>query len=559
MNKATLYAQDNDGDIEIRFEDGEYFISEPINISSDDFSGNKLTITGADAGLTTINGGAYLTDWRKEDNLYVTEINENVVDIRELYINGRMAKRASTKTAVQITGDLANGSGFKVSKGALTDEELNAIDTATELEGIMDISWVRQRIEIDSCDVGDTDITVNADQTYQSQLSDPSRDDVIAPIYETERTSYNGNLCNGTNYWEEKKEFYFENALGLLDEAGEFYYDKYYNLLYYYPLADEVITEAVIPVTQGFININGTKEQKVTDITVKNLKFTYGTWLAPSDECVIYDQAGYILGGDRMFSQIQVNYADNVKIKNVSMENVSTNGIDFYEGVTNAKITECFFNNIGASAVSVGPFDYTKASETICKNITVSNNEIDTVGYVYGGHPAISLYYVNNTKALHNDINNTTYTGISLGWGWGNDVLECAANEIAYNKITDVMNKYDDGGFIYTLGDCHSSTIHDNYMNGQVNWGGGLYFDSGSKNIDVLNNVVLDCVGVMPDGKKSGWFITTVVENSNINIENIYTDDTQEYTSEYISIKNVVTSDFADEAAQILANAGKNN
>ena len=66
MNKATQYAQENDGDIEIRFEDGEYFISEPINISSEDFSGNKLTITGAGADLTTINGGAYLTDWRKE-------------------------------------------------------------------------------------------------------------------------------------------------------------------------------------------------------------------------------------------------------------------------------------------------------------------------------------------------------------------------------------------------------------------------------------------------------------------------------------------------------------
>ena len=118
------------------------------------------------------------------------------------------------------------------------------------------------------------------------------------------------------------------------------------------------------------------------------------------------------------------------------------------------------------------------------------------------------------------------------------------------------MTEFDDGGFIYTLGDLHQSTIHDNYMNQQHNWGGAIYFDSGSDNITVSNNAVFDCVAQRVDGEETGWFLTTVTEPVDIIVDTLYTDDTKSYSSDYLTISNIYQADYDAAVEEILNNAG---
>ncbi len=92
------------------------------------------------------------------------------------------------------------------------------------------------------------------------------------------------------------------------------------------------------------------------------------------------------------------------------------------------------------------------------------------------------------------------YSAISIGWGWGcvdaggacgfSTASASKNNEVAYNRIQDVMLTLVDGGAIYTLGAMPGTTIHDNFASGVAKKYGTLYLDLGSKSISVTNNVV---------------------------------------------------------------------
>ena len=56
-----------------------------------------------------------------------------------------------------------------------------------------------------------------------------------------------------------KHVYYFENALELLDQAGEWYLDETQNVLYYKPRSGEDMTKATVvaPVLETVVSING--------------------------------------------------------------------------------------------------------------------------------------------------------------------------------------------------------------------------------------------------------------------------------------------------------------
>jgi hypothetical protein len=129
---------------------------------------------------------------------------------------------------------------------------------------------------------------------------------------------------------------------------------------------------------------------------------------------------------------------------------------------------------------------------------TVEDCEVYNIPREYKATTAITAGYVSSTTIQYNHIANTTYSGMSVGWGWGREAAGTGNNHIIGNRLESVMSTYccgggrcgraffaglpcgptalfqspclkghcssPDGGGIYTLGPQPNSTIERNFL-----------------------------------------------------------------------------------------------
>ncbi|MHA1681171.1 MAG: hypothetical protein ACTSUE_09190, partial [Promethearchaeota archaeon] len=93
-----------------------------------------------------------------------------------------------------------------------------------------------------------------------------------------------------------------ENAYELLDEPGEWYFDKWTGWLYYYPLSGEDLTNAsttkvIVPRVQEFLSIEGNDTAPVENLKFEGITFKHSTWLRPNQYGVghVDLQANYVV------------------------------------------------------------------------------------------------------------------------------------------------------------------------------------------------------------------------------------------------------------------------
>ena len=117
-------------------------------------------------------------------------------------------------------------------------------------------------------------------------------------------------------------------------------------------------------------------------------------------------------------------------------------------------------------------------------------NTIVGAALEFRGASAIFAGYVADTTISKNSISETSYTAISLGWGWGRIVSFARNNHVLSNRIEDVMRALNDGGCIYTLGPQPSSSVQMNYCRSDdAPVVGAFYHDNGSRYFVTENNV----------------------------------------------------------------------
>src|SRR6266545_3646880 len=135
---------------------------------------------------------------------------------------------------------------------------------------------------------------------------------------------------------------------------------------------------------------------------------------------------------------------------------------------------------------------------------TVMDNHFDTLPMEYHGGVGIFVGYAQNTVISHNQIDHTSYSAISLGWGgWLQKIQQPAQpnparnNQVTNNLIFDHMQSLSDGGGIYTNGVVGTSLadgekLIGNVMHDQFGSGKTLYTDNGASYITMKNNVLAD-------------------------------------------------------------------
>ena len=85
----------------------------------------------------------------------------------------------------------------------------------------------------------------------------------------------------------------------------------------------------------------------------------------------------------------------------------------------------------------------------IDSHFVIEDCELLNIPVEYTTATPIFASYVSDTTIQHNYIANTTYSGITLGWGWGREAGGVSNNHVIANKIESVLSeRCCDGGAV---------------------------------------------------------------------------------------------------------------
>ncbi len=540
-------------DIVVHFAGGNYPVTSMMTIDEtvSGQNGYKVIYKGDDINNPPVfNAGTKVDEWQQQTDspIWVADASD-ITATRTLFVNDNPATLARSRYRYQpsdlyyITGSSYSSDGFKI-------PNTNFPQIKTNPEDVMicwPILWTMSRTPVDSITRGRVTTVFKMKQ----------------PQWATHTAMGYDHLKIGTS-----REFIIENALEVLDEPGEFYFDKTAKKMYYYPYEEEDMTTAEVyaGTTEKMLYLGGdSTTNKASNIELNNLTFKYSALNEISENGMKINQAdnewycysssatGYV---DRLVpGQIVVNYADSISIKNCDFACLGSNGLSMDNDVTNSSVVGNIFRDISGTALVLGHFSHGNTlgdSQGRVTNIEVANNVIRRVAYEYTGCTAISIYYAKAINAHHNDIKDIPYTGISIGWGWGADVSDCRDISVTHNRIENVTHQREDGAHIYTLSRMVNTNISNNYLIDAGDYRGGIYLDQGSDSITMENNVVTDSAAMI--------YARTDVDIQNCVARNNYTDTTSDYCDDSVCSETgtvrVTDGNWPSAAVAIMNEAG---
>eukprot|EP00039_Didymoeca_costata_P020924 m.342867 g.342867 ORF g.342867 m.342867 type:complete len:745 (+) comp21934_c0_seq1:76-2310(+) len=302
-----------------------------------------------------------------------------------------------------------------------------------------------------------------------------------------------------------------ENVRSDLSSPGQFYYDKAANEILYIPLPDQDMTtaSAIIPVEEVLVWHKSAQSQQW-----ENVVFEYATWLRPmqNDGFVDWQSAvtmicpygvvndygcgkedvGYVTPGN-----VIVDAGKNILFSNCTFRHLGAYASSALNGSQGVVWSGCTFEDVSAGALMIGQVSTCNETDVTKwdSNFTVADNLIHNLPVEYTGATSIFVAYVQSANIIHNHIANTSYSGMTVGWGWGREGCGRGGNVVTGNIIENAMRaRCCDGGLLYTLGPQPGSSITRNYLRNVPPVAGGrgqgIYHDNGSGGFTDSNNVI---------------------------------------------------------------------
>lgn len=515
--------------VTIHLAPGVYTLHEPLYVRPED---SGTIIDGG--GRATISGGVPVTGWRRQGKLLVAdtpEHNGNLLDFRQLYVNGTKAVRARDVEDFDAMSHILSLDKPRhiiyvpatPAVRALAKAYAAAKPTLRQApaEMVLHEMWCVANLRIRSVTMmGDSAALTFHEPEATIQFEHPWP----CPMVNTKPFKTDDGRTLNLN-----SAFYLTNAAALLDRPGEWYHDTRRHLLYYYPRKGESVSEAIVPAMETLVEVQGTDERPVRDIVIKGVTFAHSTWLRPSTDGHVPLQAGmYLLEGYKLRPQtvrpdrnhkldnqgflgrpaaaVTVSHASGIRFTDCLFTQLGSSGIDYVCATQGGSIDNSRFTDIAGNAIVAGTFS-PSAYEThlpydpqdrrqITRGLIIANNEIHDVTTEDWGTHAIACGNVSDCIIACNEIHDVSYTAISLGWGWTQSVNAMRGNEVWRNHISHYARHMYDCAGIYTLS-CQPKTYvtenvvehiyHPPYAHDPNHWF-YLYCDEGSSFITVADN-----------------------------------------------------------------------
>lgn len=491
-----------DADVTVYLRGGTYVITGPLEFTGLDSGSKEFKITYAayPGERVLISGGRTISGWEAgENNQWTTTLPEVAAGswrFRQLFVDGQRLPRGrfpNAPTLIRVAG---------------VSEDLTGIvlDTSPEIDNLADMN--AELVMIQNWSISRALITSSSDRTLKMNV----------PMGWIGHGPMTGASTN--------KPVYIENALPLVDVAGEWYLDETTGVLTYQAAeGEDPNTRAfVAPVATALLDIRGTAEQPLFNIHFEGIDFAHTRWPLP-EFGYMGIQAGHY--GTRIDAPTYVLpaaltylYAEQCSIVNANITQLGACGIAFGAGARANRIESCTLSDIGGNGIMVGwrgvgemardttdEDSYLSADWTQPVDVPLDNgiyrNLVERCGAINFGCVGIFDAFAQGTQITHNVVRDLPYSGISSGFRWNESKTSQKGTLIAYNHVHDTMQKLADGGCLYTLGFQPGSVIRGNTFHAvhrsSFAHGGapnnGIFFDQGSKGFLVEDNLIYDTSG----------------------------------------------------------------
>eukprot|EP00941_MAST-03F_sp_MAST-3F-sp1_P000294 g294.t1 len=522
---------------------------------------------GSNTNSSIISGGKSISNFQtcpKNNKLFCAPVPPTLkAQPRHLYVNGRRAGRSVA--SVDVVNAFANPKNVTLDWYVISKTN----KAATEI-----LKWSKENI-----DAVELVFTANGSPWTESRCTlakiIESKDDIQIyvknPCFSIVQTKPCGQSTSKPAHIENTDVTDLLPGMWMLDRSSST------ATIVYYPLKDEKLVDVVMPFNEQLISATNTMHS-----TFSNIIFEYTTWSRPNGPLgYIEQQSGALVDfpGTQcndyewkpMPSNIVFKGTIGVVIEHCTFQHMGAGSLQFDDGAQNNIVQDSTFYDISGTSVQLGGYDtfnITNENKQEIGNI-IRNNNITLVANEYHGNAGISVGYSKNTTISHNFIQDLTYSGISIYWGWARELKTYAGNNfVDSNRITNFklqkkVSSLGDGGGIYALGPQKNSYMVNNWISnmGSGRGGGGFYPDEGSAFWTISNNVFSNSSFCLDDCE---WLHIWTKSIHNITVSNCFTDTkTQENHGTNTFLKNItyVTKNtpinkWPKEAIKIMLNSG---
>lgn len=595
------------GDIVVEIADGTYYLEDTLSFDLSDSGTKDCTIkyVAAKGAFPIISGGKQITgSWTDEGNgIYSISYNRDK-KLRSLYVNGERCNMTSNVVKAQggtnkitITegeADWAWTSGEVFSAVKFASRKLPATTRNPEdIELMTQTRWNTTIVCVDSLQKKGLTTVANLQMPY---------------------AAFAQQLGWGNEYQFKKNNMIF-NVFEWLDEEGEFYFDKNDNKLYYFARQGENLETATVvaPEIDTLIDIQGENiKNKVKYLAFEGLTFAHSDW----NLCEVDGSHGRATNQgaitlkafadsdwhgnlyreyDTNPAAVMLNSASDIKFENNTICHTGNDGISLINDVQNVTLNGNAIYDTAGTTLLIGHIqqmyigdkgsDFGRLSdkekfdadtEAYCSNINITNNLFKNTSQMFWGNPGVIFHAVQNMNFQYNQVENTPYSGLSIGWGWWNfngtegaivpdhASIVCQNNTITNNSFYNCITTLGDGGAIYTLSVMPNTIISENYIKGIGTEGveaayhiRGIHIDEGTKYVYGTKNVIdikpefaaIDC-------GDWGWKGTNTWEHNFSTSSSYTTTETYEPETKIIDPITVEDAKWDEEAQAVIENAG---
>ena len=188
----------------------------------------------------------------------------------------------------------------------------------------------------------------------------------------------------------------------------------------------ELEATATTAVAEELLIINNTK-----NVVWENVNFEFGTWLGASGPKGFIDtQSAYLCQQGEPPVNVKVTRSNNVTFTGCTFQHLGgiyALGAD--QGSQDVIISNSTFTDISGGGVKLGSAGERGAPAPSMsldpslqdRGYLVSDNTFESIPTEYSGANPVFAAYVADARLVHNTINNTRYSGMCVGWGWGLD------------------------------------------------------------------------------------------------------------------------------------------
>ena len=449
------------GDIAVTLRGGRYPVRKMIAFGPEDSgAGAHRIIYRAAKGETPLfTGGIPVTGWKSyKDGIWKAPLNRDK-KLRALYVDNARAVMANSGKKIRAQGGwgtytvTAGQAPWAWQSGQAADGiKYNASDLPKITHNVSDVE-IENQTTWNKNFVGIREIATEGDK-YIFKLQQPYG--AIA-----QQIGWTAGLTLDS-------EQIIHNALELLDQPGEFYFDRTAKTLYYIPRPGENMQTAqvVAPVTETLIQLEGQPlKNRVRNITFEGLSFAHTDYnlmeIAGSHGTATVQTAcintafanpnwhyDVYRSYDVLPAAIIGNAIEGIEFTRNTIAHTGCQGIVMSNDVSDVRVVGNVIRDAGGSAITLGHPHHTYENDTpdlkhpegagidrekfpagteaIPRRVLITNNFLPDNSALFNGHTIITVFYANQVTIEHNWIPNAPYSGMNVGWGWcdfdGSDV-----------------------------------------------------------------------------------------------------------------------------------------